>query len=162
MRSPSLRFKVQGSGFTVQVRAEWFEFSAPGLRLKGFFLGFRPRGRARARPRTCVVKLPLERPLLEDELNPKIQAPNYLFDLLPWLPGTVPSAWLLYILPEHHCSALGAATACFSLLLPLVPVMTSTEAVVSTRSLISSGTSSSRMRTGTRCASRIHSKVGLI
>jgi hypothetical protein len=46
-------------------------------------------------------------------------------------------------LPVFHCSALGAATAALSLVLPLVPVMTRTEAVVPTRSLISPDTSSS-------------------
>jgi len=47
-------------------------------------------------------------------------------------------------------------------LLPAVSVCTSTEAVVPTRSLMSSGTSSRYTRTGTRSARRIHWKVGLI
>ena len=42
----------------------------------------------------------------------------------------------------------------------LVPVMTTTEAVVPARSLMLSGTFSMRTITGMRCASRIHSKVG--
>src|SRR5450631_817982 len=43
----------------------------------------------------------------------------------------------------------------------LVPVMTTTEAVVPARSLMLAGAFSMRTITGMRCASRIHSKVGL-
>ena len=58
-----------------------------------------------------------------------------------------------------HCNARGTGgTRSPSV---LVPVMTTTEAVVPARSLILSGTLSIRTATGMRCASRIHSKVGL-
>ena len=43
------------------------------------------------------------------------------------------------MLASPHCNAFGAGTAFPSLLLPLVPVMTRTEAVVPTRSLMFSG-----------------------
>jgi hypothetical protein len=43
----------------------------------------------------------------------------------------------------------------------LAPVMTTTEAVVPAPSLMLPGTFSMRTTTGRRCASRIHSKVGL-
>jgi hypothetical protein len=46
---------------------------------------------------------------------------------------------LRFVVQACHCSALGAATARFSLFLPVVPVMTRTEAVVPTRNLTSSG-----------------------
>jgi|GEM_PF-4093813 len=69
----------------------------------------------------------------------------HLIDLLPWLPRSVPSAWLLYILPGHYCNARGAATAALLLSLPLVPVMTRTEVVVPTRSLTPAGSLSRSM-----------------
>src|SRR5262249_32130922 len=59
---------------------------------------------------------------------------------------------------SRHCNARG--TGGTSTPLP-VPVRTTTDAVVPARSLTVSGTFSRCTMTGMRCASRIHSKVGL-
>jgi hypothetical protein len=58
-----------------------------------------------------------------------------------------------------YCNTRGTAGTESSPL--LVPVMTTTDAVVPARNLTVSGTFSRRTITGMRCASRIHSKVGL-
>src|SRR5215831_17630528 len=59
-----------------------------------------------------------------------------------------------------HCNARGTGGTPEPSL--LVPVMTNTDAVVPARNLTVSGTLSRYTTTGIRCASRIHSKVGLM